>query len=109
MSEPRTSRNSTYTVLSEAVSTNSIESVTRQIPSIDRPHGAHLQRVIDQFRGRLYNPDPIGRAVVEAILLDAGFPKIDEPAWVRLVEQVAGTLHEDPVSLRKLQRMWGAI
>ena len=69
----------------------------------------HLQGVVDQFRGRSYTPDPIGRAIVEAILLDAGFPRLADTAWSRLVDQVAGTLHEDPTSLRRLQNVWGAV
>lgn len=69
--------------------------------------GRHLRQVMDRYPERAYIPNPVGRAVVEAILLDAGFQRLSPKLWNGLVDQVSTTLHDDPASLRRLQNIWG--
>ena len=88
---------------------DSAKELVREVEVHDQEPGLHLRSVADRYRGRTYLPDPVGWAVVEAILLDAGFPRISGRLWQTLVTRVSSSLHEDPLSLQRLQQIWGRL
>lgn len=81
----------------------------RSVSAFDISPGQALCSVARRYQGMAYLPSPIGRACVDAILRDSGFPQLPEAMWNDLVNQVSASLHDDPASLTRLQNLWANI
>ncbi|MCA8990826.1 MAG: hypothetical protein KDA88_02550 [Planctomycetaceae bacterium] len=86
-----------------------VTKVARQAIGDQFKPGPALLAVGRRYSEMTYLPHSIGRECVAALLIDAGFPRIPDRLFNSLIDQVSRSLHDDPISLARLQRIWETI